>query len=68
MVKALGRTDLEYKGLYLKKEEGKRPFIEICGDRNLSLFKELQICKIHSSISHEAEFAIAFVTLECFNN
>lgn len=35
MVKALGRTDLEYKGMYLKKIEKQRPKIEICGERNL---------------------------------
>ena len=68
MVKALGRTDLEYKGMYLKKELGKRPFIEICGERNDKIFKELRIANIHSSISHESEFAVAFVTLECFYN
>lgn len=69
MVKATGRTDLEYKGVYLKKPEpieGQRqkPCIEITGDRNIIIFKELNIVQIHSSISHEKDYAIAFVTLE----
>lgn len=56
LVKATGRTDLEYKGIYLKKPEpieGKRvrPFVEVTGDRNTSIFKELNIVQIHSSIS-----------------
>ena len=48
MVKATGRTDLEYKGVYLKKPEpveGQRlkPYIEVTGDRNLKIFKDLNI-------------------------
>jgi holo-[acyl-carrier protein] synthase len=64
MVKAMGRADLEYKGIYLKKPEGGRPHVEMCGEKNLGLVKELGIVKIHSSISHEEEYAVAFVTLE----
>lgn len=76
MVKATGRTDLEYKGIYLKKstnsfEEGgetilrkQRPVVDVCGERNLKIFKELNVVAIHSSISHEQDYAVAFVTLE----
>lgn len=85
MVKATGRIDLEYKGIYLKKtkESGEsgsvggqmvdeqkavhtkiKPFVDICGERNLMIFKELNIVAIHSSISHEQDYAVAFVTLE----
>lgn len=78
MVKATGRTDLDYKGMYLKKppdteetidgigeiKRRQRPYIEISGERNLKIFNELKIVKIHSSISHEEQYAIAFITLE----
>ena len=78
MVKATGRTDIDYKGMFLKKPPAvietidglgdivrkQRPFIEICGEKNLKIFSELGIVKIHSSISHEELYAIAFITLE----
>jgi hypothetical protein len=78
MVKATGRTDIDYKGMFLKKPPAfietidglgeisrkQRPFIEICGERNLKIFSELGIVQIHSSISHEELYAIAFITLE----
>ena len=76
MVKATGRTDLEYKGIYLKKpkyeleQEGQtvlrklRPVVDVSGERNLMIFKELNVVAIHSSISHEQDYAVAFVTLE----
>jgi phosphopantetheinyl transferase (holo-ACP synthase) len=68
MVKATGRTDLEYKGMYLRKppkdaEVRARPYIEISGERNTQIFEELKIGKIHSSISHEEDYAVAFITL-----
>jgi hypothetical protein len=57
MVKATGRTDIDYKGMFLKKppvlveivdglgeiSRKQRPYIEICGERNLKIFKELGI-------------------------
>jgi len=38
--------------------------VEICGERNSLIFKELNVVAIHSSISHEQDYAVAFVTLE----
>ena len=34
------------------------------GDKNIAIFNELKVAAIHSSISHEEDYAIAFVTLE----
>jgi hypothetical protein len=65
MVKATGRTDLEYKGIYLKKttnsvevggetvQRKMKPVVDVCGERNLMIFRELNVVAIHSSISHE---------------
>jgi phosphopantetheine--protein transferase-like protein len=77
LVKASGRPDLKYPNIYLKKdinidpetgEEKKlrtRPRLVVDGDHNLEvLYNSLKVSSIHSSISHEELFAIAFVTLE----
>ena len=80
LVKASGRTDLDYTGIYLKKirptNEAKdgtpelnpkrvRPILTVDGDKNTRIiFDELKVCQMHSSISHEEDYAIAFVTLE----
>ncbi|TNV75148.1 hypothetical protein FGO68_gene14064 [Halteria grandinella] len=66
MVKASGNTGLYYPGMYLKKGENKgKPMPTIEGELNVKiLFEELQISGIHASISHEDQFAVAFVTLE----
>jgi len=66
LVKASGRKDLDYPGIYLLKQEAQRPQLTVDGERNLGIWKELDICAVHSSISHEEEYAIAFVTLECW--
>ena len=70
LVKATGRTDLDYCGVYLKKnKEIKRskPELVVDGQRNLRIYEELNVSSIHSSISHEELFAIAFVTVEGFD-
>ena len=41
-----------------------RPVVDISGERNMMIFKELNVVAIHSSISHEQDYAVAFVTLE----
>ena len=82
LVKASGRPDLDFRGIYLKKhkppkvdgEEQEeslfgikkpRPILTVDGDKNNRIFNdELNVCGIHSSISHEEDYAIAFVTLE----
>jgi phosphopantetheinyl transferase (holo-ACP synthase) len=57
---------LEYTAIYLRKQENERPVLTVDG-KNEAIFKELEICAIHSSISHEEEYAIAMVTLECID-
>jgi len=39
--------------------------LTVDGDKNLVIFRDLGICGVHSSISHEEDYAVAFVTLEC---
>lgn len=67
LVKASGRRDLDYTGIYLFKG-GAKPVLSVDGEKNTAIFKELNVCGVHSSISHEEEYAVAFVTLECFVN
>jgi holo-[acyl-carrier protein] synthase len=67
LVKASGRPDLQYTGIYLLKGGG-RPVLTVDGEKNTAIFKELNVCGVHSSISHEEEYAVAFVTLECLVN
>lgn len=38
MVKASGNTCLFYPGMYLKKQEGKKPEVEIEGELNTKIF------------------------------
>lgn len=80
LVKASGRTDLDYTGIYLKKimpppkstddesigsRRQLKPVLTVDGDKNKAIFfDELKISTIHSSISHEEDYAVAFVTLE----
>ena len=64
MVKASGDTGLYYPGLYLKKDNNGKPFAEIESERNRkSLFEEKGVSEIHVSISHEDDYAIAFVII-----
>ena len=73
MVKASGRTDLDYTGIYLHKKpkvEGQKrsakPQLAVSGDKNIQIFDKLEVCAMHASISHEEDYAVAFVTLEKF--
>lgn len=47
----------------VKNEEGK-PFLNICGKTKELLEKRCGKCNIHLSLSHEKEFAIAYVVIE----
>ncbi|CDW89035.1 4-phosphopantetheinyl transferase [Stylonychia lemnae] len=65
LVKASGNTSLFYPGIYLQKLENSKPIIVIEGDQNKKiLFDDLKISSIHSSISHEDNYATAVVILE----
>ena len=67
MVKATGDTRLYYPGMYLKKvkEARGKPVPTIEGEVNTKIiYEELEVSAIHASISHEDQFAVAFVVLE----
>eukprot|EP00347_Sterkiella_histriomuscorum_P021998 403332038 len=65
IVKASGKTSIFYPGIYLQKEQGLKPKVMIEGELNHRLlYEELKVQNIHSSISHEDKFAVAFVILE----
>ncbi len=65
MVKASGNTSLYYPGMFFLKKEGEKPIPTIESEINERiLFKELEVSKVHASISHEDQFAVAFVVLE----
>ena len=72
LVKASGRTDLEYTGIYLDKstqtkdgQKKSKPKLAVSGEKNTRiLFQELAVCEMHASVSHEEDYAVAFVTLE----
>ena len=72
LVKASGRTDLDYTGIFLDKshkaEAGSRsvkPKLAVTGEKNTNiLFNELKVSAMHASVSHEEDYAVAFVTLE----
>jgi phosphopantetheinyl transferase (holo-ACP synthase) len=64
MVKASGDTGLYYPGMYLKKSDNGKPFAEIQSERNRKiLFEEKGASEIHVSISHEDDYAVAFVII-----
>ena len=66
MVKASGDTRLYYHGMYLKKDKSRgKPVPTIEGELNTKIiYEELEVSTIHASISHEDQFAVAFVVLE----
>ena len=72
MVKASGRQDLDYTGIYLEKglrdssgSRPKAPKLTVSGEKNERIFfDELKVCSMHASVSHEEDYAVAFVTLE----
>jgi phosphopantetheinyl transferase (holo-ACP synthase) len=66
IVKASGNRSIYFPGVYLHKaSENTKPLVQIEGDVNKKImYDELQVSNIHSSISHEDLFAIAFVLLE----
>ena len=53
-----------------KGDEGnEKPGVEVLGDMNRKiLFEDLKVWRIHASLSHEEEYAVALVTLEILIN
>lgn len=48
----------------IKNVEGK-PELKVTGNANKILKEKCGDCKIHLTISHEAEYAIAYIIIEC---
>lgn len=66
-VKALGTgfTDFSLKEIYITNQENGKPILNVTGKADEKL-KELygSECRIHVSLSHEKEYAVAFVIIE----
>lgn len=63
--KALG-TGLVFdlKDVYVKKNADGKPFLAVCGKALEMLNERCHSSKIHVSLSHEKEYATAFVIIE----
>ena len=64
--KALGTGILGFdlKEVFIVKDENGKPFMKVTGKAE-NLLKELcGNCKVHVSLSHETEYAIAYVVIE----
>jgi len=68
LVKATGNKSLIFSKIYLEKNKDGKPFVKF-DEKYLeenSQFKEID-GKIHISISHEDDYAVAFVIIENIN-
>lgn len=68
LVKATGNKSLVFSKVYLEKNEEGKPFVKFDEkylEENVQL-KEID-GKIHMSISHEDDYAVAFVVIENLN-
>ena len=66
-VKACGNRSIYFPGVYLAKYEKSKPKLTIEGETNERiLLRELEVSRMHASISHEDEYAVAFVIMETF--
>lgn len=64
--KALGTgiKDFSLKEVYVLKDSEGKPFINVSGNAEKVLKKRCGECSIHLSISHEKDYAVAFVVIE----
>lgn len=65
-VKALGTgfSGFDLKEIFVVKNEEGKPFLKIEGKAKELLQKRCGECRVHLSLSHEKEFAIAYVVIE----
>ena len=64
--KALGTgiTGFNLKDVFVQNDENGRPFLVVQNKASEILKNKFGECNIHISLSHEKEFAIAFVVIE----
>lgn len=64
--KALGTGIMGYelKDVYITKDKEGKPFINVSGKAEKILYERCGKCQVHVSLSHEKEYATAFVVIE----
>jgi len=64
--KALGTgfKDFSLKEIYVTKDPEGKPFINVSGNAEKILRDRCGNCSVHLSLSHEKEYAVAFVVIE----
>lgn len=64
--KALGTGifDFELKDVFVTKDELGKPELNVTGKASELLKKRCGNCRIHISLSHEKEYAVAYVVIE----
>ena len=55
----------ELKDIYITHDEAGRPLLNVQGKARKILENKCKNAKIHVSLSHEKEYATAFVVIEC---
>lgn len=65
--KALGTgiSGFELKDVYVQKNEDGKPFLVFENSAEKILREKCGKCSVHISLSHEKEYATAFVIIEC---
>lgn len=64
--KALGTgiRDFELKDVYIENDAYGKPVLRVCKTAEQVLFEKCGVCTVHVSLSHEKEYAVAFVVIE----
>jgi len=64
--KALGTgiKDFSLKEVFVTNDKDGKPFINVSGNAEKILRERCGNCSVHLSISHEKEYAVAFVVIE----
>lgn len=63
----IGITGFELKDVYIENNNNGKPFLKVQKSAEKKLIDLFGECKIHVSLSHEKEYAIAFVIIESIN-
>lgn len=65
-VKALGTgfKNFSLKEIYVTKDSEGKPFINVTGNAEKILKERCGNCSMHLTLSHEKEYAVAFVVIE----